>query len=386
MARVKPSPTGALLARAKALQASGIDIISLGAGEPDFDTPEHIKQAAIDAISSGDTKYTAIDGSADLKRAIRDKFKRENGLEYGLESIVAGTGAKQSIFNVCLALLDKGDEVVIPAPYWVSYSDIVHLTEATPVSLFAGIEDDFKIRPEQLDAALNENSRLVMLNNPSNPTGACYSAEEFRALAEVLSKWPRVMIMSDEIYEHIHWGSAPFASFAAACPELSDRTVTVNGVSKAYAMTGWRIGYAGGPKWLMAAVRTIQSQSTSNPCSISQAAAVEALNGDQACVADMCAAYRERHDYLVPELNSIPGFSCRDGDGTFYAFPRVTDAIARLGLENDAELAEHLITECRVATVPGSAFGADGYLRLSFASSMETLEAAVSRIKASLVP
>ena len=381
MARVKPSPTGAVLALATELAAAGRDIISLGTGEPDFDTPQPIKDAAIAAIEAGETKYTPIDGTAGLKAAIQRKLSRDNGLDYEPAQIVVTSGAKQALFNLALGLLGPGDEAIIPSPYWVSYPDMVLLAEAEPVIVAAGIEADFKITPQQLADAITERSRLLILNSPSNPTGACYTRAELRALGEVLEGHPDLVIAADDIYEPIHWADEPFVSFAAACPTLAARTVTVNGVSKAYAMTGWRIGYAAGPQELINAMKTIQSQSTSNPCSISQAAAEAALDGDQAVVAAMAAEYRQRHDYLVQALNDIEGFECRPGEGTFYAFPHVTGAIERLGLDDDAALTEMLINEANVAVVPGSAFGAKGYLRLSFACSMATLQEAVARIK-----
>ena len=381
MARVRPSPTGVVLALATRLKAEGRDVISLATGEPDFDTPDAIKDAAIAAIRQGATKYTPIDGTAELKAAIARKFARDNGLEYTPEQIIVSVGAKQALFNLCLALLGPGDEAIVPAPYWVSYPDMVRLAGAEPVILEAGIEADFKIEPGQLALAMSGRTRLLILNSPSNPTGASYSRAELQALGKVLENYPDVVIASDEIYESIHWADEPFISFAAACPALASRTVTVNGVSKAYAMTGWRIGYAGGPTELIRAMRTIQSQSTSNACSISQKAALAALDGDQAVVAEMAAAYRERHDYLVPALNDIPGVECRPGEGTFYAFPRVTGAIQALGLSDDTQLAEHLLNTADLALVPGGAFGAPGYLRFSFACSMETLEEAVKRLK-----
>jgi aspartate aminotransferase len=381
MARVRPSPTGAVLALATRLREEGRDIISLGTGEPDFDTPQAIKEAAIAAIQAGATKYTPIDGTAELKAAVQRKFVRDNGLDYTPEQILVSAGAKQALFNLSLSLLGAGDEAIIPAPYWVSYPDMVRLADAEAVIIEAGIRQDFKITPEQLDAAISERTRLLILNSPCNPTGASYSAAEQQALGEVLDRHPQIVIASDEIYEEIHWADEPFISFAAACPALAGRTVVINGVSKAYAMTGWRIGFAAGPAELIRAMRTIQSQSTSNPCSVSQKAALAALDGDQGIVADMAAAYRKRHDYLVPALNGVPGFECRAGEGTFYAFPRVTGALANLGLSSDAELAEFLINEADVAVVPGSAFGAPGYLRLSFACSMATLEEAVKRVK-----
>ncbi len=381
MAVVKPSPTGAVLALAAELRAAGRDLISLGAGEPNFDTPQHIKDAALSAINDGQTKYTPIDGTAELKAAIAAKFSRENQLEYETPQILATSGAKQALFNLCLALLGPGDEAIIPAPYWVSYPDMVRLAGADAVFVEAGIEQDFKITPEQLRAAITERTRLLILNSPSNPTGASYNEAELQALGAVLEQHPGVVILADDIYEHIHWADDPFISFATACPSLKDRTVTTNGVSKAYAMTGWRIGYAAGPQELITAMKTIQSQSTSNPCSVSQAAAVEALNGDQSCVAEMTAAYRSRHDYVVDALNGIDGFECRLGEGTFYAFPRVRGALNALGMETDVELVEFLLNKADVACVPGSAFGAPSYLRLSFACSMDSLEESIRRIK-----
>lgn len=381
MTRVKPSPTSAALALAAELRAAGRDVIGLGAGEPDFDTPQPIKDAAIAAISAGATKYTPVPGTAALKAAIQRKFRRENNLDYSAAEILVSTGAKQSLFNLCMAVLGDGDEAIIPAPFWVSYPDMVQLCDATPVIVETGIEQDFLLTPEQLAGAISSSSKLLFLNSPSNPTGACYTKSQLQALGAVLARYPEVVIVADDIYEHIHWASEPFISFAAACPELSDRVVTVNGVSKAYAMTGWRIGFAGGPETLISAMATVQSQSTSNACSVSQEAAVAALDGDQGPVKDMTAAYRNRHDYVVTALNEIPGFECRPGEGTFYAFPRVTGAMDSLGMASDTALVEHLLNEADVAMVPGSAFGAPGYIRLSFACSMETLEEAMRRIK-----
>jgi aspartate aminotransferase len=381
MARVKPSPTGAALALAAELRAAGRDIIGLGAGEPDFDTPQAIKDAAIAAIVGGATKYTPIDGTAELKAAIQRKFRRENGLEYTAAQILVCSGAKQALYNLCLALLAEGDEAVIPAPYWVSYPDMVMLSDATPIAIQTGIEQDFLITPGQLASALTKRTKLLFLNSPSNPSGASYSKAELVALGEVLRAYPDVVIVSDEIYEHIYWGKEPYVSFATACPHLMERTVTVNGVSKAYAMTGWRIGYAAGPEVLISAMTTIQSQSTSNACSVSQKAAEAALDGDQSVVPEMTAAYKRRHDFIVGALNDIPGFECRPGEGTFYAFPRVVSAIEALGLRNDVEFAEFLVSKADVSLVAGSAFGAPGYLRLSFACSMETLVQALQRIK-----
>ncbi len=384
MARVKPSPTGATLALASRLRAEGRDILSLGAGEPDFDTPQHIKDAAIAAIARGDTKYTPIEGTAELKAAIKRKFRRENKLDYEPAQILVSAGGKQSLFNLCLALLNAGDEAVIPAPYWVSYPDMVRIADAKPIIIDTGIDTGFRISPEQLEAAITPRTRLLILNSPSNPTGACYSAAEFAALGEVLAPYPDIVIASDEMYEHIHWAPAPFVSFATACPALYSRTVTCNGVSKAYAMTGWRIGYAGGPAELIRAMATIQSQSTSNPCSISQAAAVAALDGPQDCVRAMCAAYRERHEYIVTALNGLHGIRCHPGDGAFYVFPHVAEAIARLGLEDDVAFCDHLIRKADLACVPGSAFGAPGYIRISYACSVATLADAIGRLRRAL--
>ena len=381
MAAVRPSPTGAVLALAAELRAAGRDIISLGAGEPDFDTPQHIKDAAQKAIVDGHTKYTPIDGTAELKTAIQQKFANENQLDYKLSQIIVSSGAKQCLFNLCMGLLSPGDEAIIPAPYWVSYPDMVRLAGAEPVVVAAGIDEQFKISADQLAAAISDKTRMLILNSPSNPTGASYSTTELRALGAVLAGHPKIVIIADDIYEHIHWADDPFCSFAAACPDLYDRVVTVNGVSKAYAMTGWRIGYAAGPAELISAMKTIQSQSTSNPCSVSQVAAQAALTGDQTPVSEMAAAYKKRHDYVVAALNDIDGFECRPGEGTFYVFPRVSAVLDRKKLASDSDLAELLINDADVACVPGTVFGAPGYLRLSFACSMETLEEAVNRIK-----
>ncbi len=384
MARVRPSPTSAVVALTAELRAAGRDIISLGAGEPDFPTPEHICMAGIDAIRTGQTRYTAVDGTRELKDAIQRKFARDNALRYDREQILVSSGAKHTLFNACQALLDPGHEAIVPAPYWVSYPDMVRLADARPVTIDTGIDSGFKISPTELESALTARTRLLFLNSPSNPTGACYSRDEWVALGEVLLQFPAVVILSDEIYEHIYWNDEPFCSFAAACPELYDRTVTINGASKCYAMTGWRIGYAGGPRNIISAMKTIQSQSTSNPCSISQAAVVAALDGDQSCVGNMAAAYRSRHDYIVQALNALPGFECRPSNGAFYAFPRVTGALAKLGLTADSDLVSHFLNEADVATVPGSAFGAPGHLRISFACSTAELRDAVQRMSKAL--
>ena len=384
MARVKPSPTGAVLALATDLRAQGRDIISLGTGEPDFDTPQFIKDAAVKAIADGATKYTPIDGTAELKAAIQRKFARENSLDYSSGQILVTSGAKQALFNLCLALLSAEDEVIIPAPYWVSYPDMVRLADAEPVIIETGLEADFKITPAQLAAAITSKTRLLILNSPSNPTGASYTRSELQALGEILAPHPKIAIVTDEIYEHIQWADDAFVSFAQACPDLYDRTITINGVSKAYAMTGWRIGYAAGPNELIRAMKTIQSQSTSNACSVSQVAAVAALDGDQTVVASMTAEYRNRHDYIVAALNELDGFECRPGEGTFYAFPKIAGLLEAKGLADDSALVELLLNEAEVACVPGSAFGAPGYMRLSFACSMEMLEEAMRRIKRAL--
>ncbi len=378
--RVKPSPTMAVTAMAAELRAKGRDVIDLGAGEPDFDTPEHIKAAAIAAINGGQTKYTPVEGTAALKKAVIEKFRRENHLTYGMDEVVVSCGAKQTCYNVCGAVLNPGDEAIVPAPYWVSYPDMIKLADAEPVIVGATLEDGFKITPRLLDAAITPKTRLIFLNSPSNPTGAAYSRAELQALGAVLEKHPAIVIAADDMYEHIYWAAEPFVSFAEACPTLYDRTVTINGVSKAYAMTGWRIGYAGGPKAIIAAMKKIQSQSTSNPSSISQAASIAALSGDQSCVREMTRAFKERHDYIVAALNGIPGFRCLPSAGTFYAFPNVTEALRAKNLKDDLALSELLLNKEEVAVVPGSAFGAPGHLRLSFACSLDTLREAVRRI------
>ena len=370
----------AMTALAAELRAQGRDIISLASGEPDFDTPEHIKAAGTAAIAAGQTKYTAVDGTPELKAAIIDKYQRDNGLKYAPEQILVSSGAKQTCFNVCAAVLNPGDEAIIPAPYWVSYPDMVKLADGEPVIVAADIKDGFKISPRSLAAAITERTRLVFLNSPCNPTGAAYTRAELAALGNVLLQHRGITVATDDMYEHIYWGSEPFTSLVSACPGLYDQTVTINGVSKCYAMTGWRIGYAGGPPEIMQAMKKIQSQSTSNPSSISQAASVAALNGDQACVTEMTRAFKERHDYIVGALNRVPGFECRAGEGTFYAFPNVADAIRNKGVADDNELATLLLNEAEVALVPGSAFGAPGYLRLSFACGLDTLREAVNRI------
>ena len=379
--KVKPSPTLAITAKANALKAAGEDVIGLGAGEPDFDTPEVAKQAAIAAINAGMTKYTAVPGTNELRQAVCDKLQRENQLRYELDQILVSVGAKHSIYNLCQALLDDGDEAIIPSPYWVSYPDMVQLAGGVPVFIHTGIDQNFKITPEELKGALNSRTRLLILNSPSNPTGSVYSQEELSALAEILLDYPKVVILSDDIYEHIFWAEKPFCNIINVCPELLDRSVIINGVSKAYAMTGWRIGYAAGPQALITAMKTIQSQSTSNPTSIAQAAATAALNSPAEELNTMVSAFKERHDYVVSMLNSIKGVRCIESDGSFYAFPNMQGLIDQVdGVNNDVELADYLISDLGVALVPGSAFGAPGYMRLSFATDLETLKDALTRI------
>jgi aspartate aminotransferase len=370
----------AVTALAAELRRAGRDIIGLGAGEPDFDTPQHIKDAAIAAINAGDTKYTNVDGTPELKQAIIDKFKNDNELVYEPNQILVSCGGKHSCFNVCMAVLNEGDECIIPAPYWVSYPDMVLLADGVPVPVEAGIDQGFKITPAQLEAAITDRTRLMFLNSPSNPTGAAYTRAELEALGAVLAKHPDIVVATDDMYEYIYWADEPFTSFAQVCPDLYDRTVTLNGVSKAYAMTGWRIGYCGGPEEIVKAMKKIQSQSTSNPVSISQAASIAALTGGNECVTDMLKHFRERHDYLVAALNEIPGFSCIEGAGTFYAFPDISGAMAAKGCEKDTDFSELMLNDAEVALVPGSAFGLDGYMRFSFATSMEVLQEAIARI------
>ena len=382
--RVKPSPTLAVTARAAKLKAEGKDIIGLGAGEPDFDTPVHIADAGVDAIRKGFTRYTDVGGIADLKDAIIAKFDRDNGIKYERPQILVSTGAKQTIYNLCMAVLDPGDEAIIPAPYWVSYPDMVMLADGLPVTPDAGAAQGYKITARQLEAAITPKTRLLLLNSPCNPTGAAYTRAELRALGEVLIANPRIVIGTDDMYEKIYWASEPFCSLLTAVPELYNRTVTINGVSKAYAMTGWRIGYCGGPKEIITAMGTIQGQSTSNASSVSQKAAVAALNGDQACVARMSESFKKRHDFVVSGLNSLPGVSCLPGAGTFYAFADVSKAMTSMGLKDDNSFAELLLLDAGVAVVAGSSFGAPGHMRISFATSMELLEKSIQRMGTAL--
>jgi aspartate aminotransferase len=380
---VKPSPTLAITARAAALRAAGKDVIGLGAGEPDFDTPEHIKEAARKAIADGRTKYTAVDGTPSLKQAIIDKFQRDNGLDFAPEQILVSCGGKQSFYNLAQAILDPGDEVIIPAPYWVSYPDMAILAGGKPVLVHAQANQRFKITPAQLRGALNDKTRLVVINSPSNPTGMAYSADELAALGEVLRDFPRVAIATDDMYEHIRWDlDEPFVNILNVCPDLADRTLVLNGVSKAYSMTGWRIGYAGGPADVIKAMKKIQSQSTSNPTSISQYAAEAALNGPQDCIGEMLAQFKKRHDHVVERLNRMDGIECLPTDGTFYVFPSIKGLIDAIdGVQDDLQLAEHLIVNAGVALVPGTAFGLGGHARISIATSMENLDTALDRIE-----
>jgi aspartate aminotransferase len=388
---IKPSPTLAVTARAAKLKAEGKDIIGLGAGEPDFDTPQHIKDAAIAAINKGFTKYTAVGGTPSLKQAVIAKFKRDNNLDYTAKQILVSCGGKQSFFNLALAVINPGDEVIIPAPYWVSYPDIVIIAEGKPVIVHAGIEQRFKMTPAQLEAAITPKTKMVVINSPSNPSGAVYTLAELEALGAVLRKHPNILISTDDMYEHIALTDEKFVNILNACPDLYPRTMVLNGVSKSYAMTGWRIGYAGGPENIITAMENVQSQSTSNPTSISQVAAEAALNGDQGCILPMLQAFRERHVFVVNALNKIPGVKCIMAGGAFYAFPDVRPAIAKLHQRGtikaatDVALAEYLLESGGVAVVPGSAFGSEGYIRLSFATSMDNLQKALERLAKALV-
>jgi aspartate aminotransferase len=379
--QIKPSPTLAITAMVGKLKAEGRDIVGLGAGEPDFDTPEHIKAAAIDALGRGFTKYTPVDGTPGLKQAVIRKFKRDNDLDYTPEQILVSVGGKQSFFNLAQACLDPGDEVIIPSPYWVSYPDMVLLADARPVIVAGDQSQRFKITASQLAAAITDKTRLVVLNSPSNPAGTAYTRAELESLGEVLRRHPDILIATDDMYEHIMWVDKPFCNIVMACPDLYPRTIVLNGVSKAYAMTGWRIGYAGGPADLIKAMKKVQSQSTSNPTSIAQVAAEAALNGDQSCISEMNAAFKRRHDLLLEGLNAIDGINCIAGDGTFYLFPNVQGLIDRLdGVTDDMQLTSYLVDHAGVALVPGSAFGLPGHVRLSFATSDDVLKEALKRI------
>jgi aspartate aminotransferase len=379
--RIKPSPTIAVTQKARELKAAGKDVIGLGAGEPDFDTPENIKQAAIDAINRGDTKYTAVDGTPDLKKAIVNKFKRENNLEYSTNEITVGTGGKQVIYNAFMATLNKGDEVIIPAPYWVSYPDMVLLAGGNPKIVKCNENDGFKLTPKNLKKAITKKTKWLILNSPSNPTGASYSREEIEDLSEVLIKNKNVHILSDDIYEHITYDNFNFFTIAQVS-KLKNRTLTMNGVSKSYAMTGWRIGYAAGPKEIIKAISKIQSQSTSNPSSVSQAAAVEALNGNQDFIKKRSDAFKERRDFVVNSLNNIKGLSCLKPNGAFYVFPSCKKLLGKkTKLKTDSDFVEKLLEKANVAVGQGSAFGLDGYFRISYATSKKKKKTAMERIK-----
>jgi len=379
--KVKPSPTLAVTALAQQLRAEGRDVIGLAAGEPDFTTPDHVKQAAIEAINNNQTKYTAVDGMPSLKQAIINKFAKDNGLNYEADQVLVSCGGKQSFFNLAQALLNPGDEVIIPAPYWVSYPDMVLLADAEPVIVQGALSQDFKITPAQLKAAITDKTRLFVINSPSNPSGKSYSMAELKALADVLLEHPKVLIATDDMYEKILWTEEAFCNIVNACPELYERTIVLNGVSKAYAMTGWRIGYAAGPADLIKGMKKIQSQSTSNPASISQVAAQAALEGDQSRLAEMNTAFRERHDFVLSELNTIEGVDCIASDGTFYIFPDFTKVMSKMGIADDVTLASRILEEAEVALVPGSAFGSPGHMRISFATDMGSLQKALERIK-----
>ncbi|HBQ44996.1 MAG TPA: aspartate transaminase [Thiomicrospira sp.] len=379
--RVKPSLTLIITAKSAELKQAGKDIISLGAGEPDFGTPEHIKTAGIKAIESEKTRYTAVDGIPELKDAIIAKFKRDNHLSYQANQILVSSGGKQSFYNLCQAVLNDGDEVIIPAPYWVSYPDMTLLAGGEPVIVEAGIEQGFKITAKQLADAITSKTKLLVLNSPSNPTGAIYSAEELKQIGDLLAKHPNIIIASDDMYEHIILREKTFTNILEVSPELADRTIVMNGVSKAYSMTGWRIGYAAGPVDLIAAMRKVQSQSTSNPCSISQYASVEALNGSQECIQTMLTQFKKRHLFVVERINQIPGFKCIHADGAFYAFINIEKAMQQKGFTTDADMATAILEQVEVAVVPGSAFGADKHLRISFATSMDNLINALDRIE-----
>lgn len=379
---IKPSPTLAIDAKAKKMQAAGGDVINLGVGEPDFDTPEHIKEAALKAMRDGKTKYTPVNGILELRQAIADKFARENQLAYTPDQIIVSNGAKQSFYNLVQAIINPGDEVIIPCPYWVSYPDIVTLAEGKPVFIETGAKQQFKITPDQLAAAITPKTKLLVLNSPSNPSGMVYSKEELTALADVLLAFPQVLIASDDMYEHIIWTHYPFSNIVNVCQDLYERTIVINGVSKAYAMTGWRIGYAAGHPDIIATMNKIQSQSTSNPNSIAQYAAVAALNGDQECIHEMVKAFKHRHDVVYEGLKKISGVNCLPSQGTFYSFPDISETLSKVddGLEDDIQLADYLLTKAGVAVVPGTAFGTPGCIRLSYATSMEKLEDALDRL------
>jgi aspartate aminotransferase len=382
--RVKPSPTLAVTARAAKLKAEGKDIIGLGAGEPDFDTPKHIADAGVEAIRKGFTRYTNVDGIVELKDAIIEKFKKDNQISYERNQILVSSGAKQTIYNLCMAVLDPGDEAVVPAPFWVSYPDMVLLADGLPVTPNCPASQGYKLTPRQLEAAITPKTRLLLINSPCNPTGAAYTRAEWRALADVLADHPRVVVGTDDMYEKIWWGAEPFCSLLTAAPELYDRVVTINGVSKSYAMTGWRLGYCGGPKEIINAMSTLQGQSTSNACSITQKAAVAALTGDQKPVELMNIEFKKRHDYFINALNRLPGCVALPAAGAFYAWVDCSAAMMAFGCKDDNAFAEMLLVDAGVAVVAGSGFGAPGHFRASFATSMAVLEKSIERMKAVL--
>ena len=379
--RIKPSPTIAVTSKAREMRAAGKDVIGLGAGEPDFDTPDNIKEAAIEAIRKGDTKYTAVDGTPALKKAIQDKFKRENNLKYNTDEISVGTGGKQVLYNAFMATINKGDEVLIPAPYWVSYPDIILLAGGKPKIVKCEEKDNFKLTPKKLKKAISKKTKWIILNSPSNPTGSAYTKDEIISLSKILLKYKKTYILSDDIYEHIIYDNFKFFTIAQI-DKLKKRTLTMNGVSKSYSMTGWRIGYAAGPKEIIKAMAKIQSQSTSNPTSISQAAAVEALNGTQEFIKERSDSFKERRDFVVDSLNNIKGINCLKPEGAFYVFPSCKKLLGKkTKLKTDKDFVEKLLEQSEVAVVQGSAFGLDGYFRISYATSMENLKKAMGRIK-----
>ena len=382
--KVKPSATIAISSKAMEMRSAGINVISMSAGEPDFDTPQHIKDAAKAAMDNGMTKYTQVDGTPELKEAIIKKFSDDNDLSYQPENILVSTGAKQTLYNLFQAILGDGDEVIIISPYWVSYPDMVLLADAKPVFVDTFQENNFSLDLNAFSNAINEKTKLVIINSPSNPTGITFSRSDYEAIGAILENYPNTYVATDDMYEYIYWGEEPFVSFAQACPALFDRTITINGVSKSYAMTGWRIGYCGGPTDVIGAMKKVQSQSTSNPSSISQAATIAALNGSKDEIYTMVEQYKIRHDYLCSALNAIEGFKTSPGTGAFYLFPDVKNVIEKKGFSDDVELSEYLIESANVAVVPGSAFGSKGYIRLSYATSLENIKEAVERISKSL--
>ncbi|MET3825082.1 aspartate aminotransferase [Sphingomonas sp. PvP055] len=385
--RIKPSPTLAITSRVQELKRAGVDVIGLGAGEPDFDTPDFVKEAAIKAIRDGQTKYTNVDGTPELKAAIVAKFARDNGLTYATDQVTVNVGGKHTLFNAIVATVGAGDEVIVPAPYWVSYPDVVLFAGGTPVFVAAGPAQGYKLLPEQLEAAITPKTKWVILNSPSNPTGAAYTAAELKALGDVLERHPHVWIFSDDMYEHILYDGFDFATIAQVCPSLYERTLTVNGCSKAYAMTGWRIGYAGGASWLIKAMAKLQSQSTSNPCSIAQAAAVAALNGDQSFLKERAAAFQVRRDLVVGMLNAAEGITCPKPDGAFYVYPEFSALIGKSTpsgklIDTDEAMVAYLLDDAKVAAVQGAAFGLSPAMRISYATSDALLTSACERIQA----